>query len=1074
MITWTREEQKRLAFGAAFLRERMAWASGGDSAEDEGGAVPEWLETWRRNAGGHGGERAFLRRLSLDGLTLREARTILTAEKAPEDEALPDWVTELNEVFASSGEATASPDTSGGFHDALLPFLSYAERRLRSQCGAGRLATFEADAWNDMIQLLSLSLQRVCHKVNAAELRAYASQRDPLQAILGKAMSKDELTKHAKRYHEELLGGGWKALLQQYPVMARRMMMTIESWVRNMAQFAGWVDEDRPDVERTFGAAGGEPLGRIVSVTGQLSDPHNGGQSVLIAKFEAGVKIVLKPRGAAIDAAWRRWVSWLEEEGLPVFRVPDALDRTDHSWTEFIEPLPVHDEREAELFYERAGTLLALVYMLGGEDFHMENLIAHGTHPVLIDTETLLLHRVKPFVLGTSGMSSQQVAHNFLVDSVLRTGMLPVWKSDARGNAVDFSGLTGQDKGASNIPHLGGQPLNVNDYRHALLRGFERTFDFLAARRELLTGDSSPLRLFERCLLRTITRNSQVYGDVLDRVLHPNYLRDGRAYSIEIERMAAAYFLHDGGDDYGDLWNVFVSERNALEEGDIPIYYGYAGERTLRDRTAELHRSFFMETALDRCKAILGQMDVRERKVQTDYIHVSLSMHREPAHGETAATNIAADPSAVVLASDSPDSEGYENGERLKNRFLREAYRLYEEIMDRRIQKTEDDFTWIVLQFDGSTNRMMLGSINISFYDGLIGLGVFLSALYRLTGDERIKHRTLAALTPIRANLYDAWRPMPIHRLTLGLGNGVAGMVRGLSAISRNLGEESLMDDAGHLIRHITSEQIDTDRQLDVFGGSAGMISELVNLHRIRPDDRLLELAVSCGQHLLAKRQQTSTRHRVWDSGLGYAPLTGAAHGMAGFAGALLRLAAVSGDDRYYEAAMEAVDYENALFDAQHRNWPDLRLNGRGEQPGRSVFMTGWCSGAPGIGLARLSSLPYVRERDASVWRTDLDHTVAYAANFPADSGDTLCCGNAGRLDFLLEAASVLERPDLLETARTKACQMLERQTKEGHYRFSGSEGGVVFNPALFHGTSGIGYELLRCIEPAQLPSLLK
>jgi lantibiotic modifying enzyme len=52
-------------------------------------------------------------------------------------------------------------------------------------------------------------------------------------------------------------------------------------------------------------------------------------------------------------------------------------------------------------------------------------------------------------------------------------------------------------------------------------------------------------------------------------------------------------------------------------------------------------------------------------------------------------------------------------------------------------------------------------------------------------------------------------------------------------------------------------------------------------------------------------------------------------------------------------------DYERALFDETHRNWPDLRessilkvATSGAEGP---AFLQAWCHGAPGIGLSRLA-----------------------------------------------------------------------------------------------------------------------
>ena len=76
---------------------------------------------------------------------------------------------------------------------------------------------------------------------------------------------------------------------------------------------------------------------------------------------------------------------------------------------------------------------------------------------------------------------------------------------------------------------------------------------------------------------------------------------------------------------------------------------------------------------------------------------------------------------------------------------------------------------------------------------------------------------------------------------------------------------------------------------------------------------------------------------------------------------ALLRAFQISGDHRYLAAAGQAIAYESLLLSPDEGNWPDLRDFSMlqdvaaGRAPLR--YMVGWCHGAPGIGLARLSSL---------------------------------------------------------------------------------------------------------------------
>ena len=94
-----------------------------------------------------------------------------------------------------------------------------------------------------------------------------------------------------------------------------------------------------------------------------------------------------------------------------------------------MEHLPCRDHDEARRYYERAGMLLCLFYVLEGTDCHYENIIASGEYPVLIDTETLMHHRAREIV--PEDENAQTEAFEQLGHSVLRTGLLPRWELSA-------------------------------------------------------------------------------------------------------------------------------------------------------------------------------------------------------------------------------------------------------------------------------------------------------------------------------------------------------------------------------------------------------------------------------------------------------------------------------------------------------------------------------------------------------------------------------------------------------------------------------------------------------------------
>src|SRR5262249_46306484 len=121
------------------------------------------------------------------------------------------------------------------------------------------------------------------------------------------------------------------------------------------------------------------------------------------------------------------------------FRTLKVLDRTRYGWVEFVRPESCVDLQEIRRFYERQGGYLALLYLLDATDFHAENLIAHGDHPVLIDLEALFHPHVRITAMADA---ADLLARKALESSVLRTGLLPqrIWAND-ESDGIDISGL---------------------------------------------------------------------------------------------------------------------------------------------------------------------------------------------------------------------------------------------------------------------------------------------------------------------------------------------------------------------------------------------------------------------------------------------------------------------------------------------------------------------------------------------------------------------------------------------------------------------------------------------------------
>ena len=253
-----------------------------------------------------------------------------------------------------------------------------------------------------------------------------------------------------------------------------------------------------------------------------------------------------------------------------------------------------------------------------------------------------------------------------------------------------------------------------------------------------------------------------------------------------------------------------------------------------------------------------------------------------------------------------------------------------------------------------------------------------------------------------------------------------------------------------------------------------GCIGALLSLWRCKPSDATLAVAIQCGEHLLSQAQPQEYGI-AWADTISEAtkPLTGFSHGTSGIAWALLELAALSGEQRFHNAALEALAYERSVFSHETQNWPDFRelttpnqINASGQVDG-AKHMVAWCHGAPGIGLSRLAMLSHV---DSASNRTDIDIALRTTLEVGSKVNHSLCHGSLGNLELFLKASQVLSDEALEETTDQIAASILNDVNEHGALT------GVplsVETPGLMTGISGIGYQFLRLAASNRVPSVL-
>ncbi|HVG46275.1 MAG TPA: lanthionine synthetase LanC family protein [Longimicrobium sp.] len=447
----------------------------------------------------------------------------------------------------------------------------------------------------------------------------------------------------------------------------------------------------------------------------------------------------------------------------------------------------------------------------------------------------------------------------------------------------------------------------------------------------------------------------------------------------------------------------------------------------------------------------------------------------------------AANPSATPTMQHSPHVPAAEPG--TPEFFLEVALRIGRRVADA-AEWRDEGATWTIMSPDRENPELRVAkpaTASGTLYEGTAGIALFLAELWNAAGrgDDGLAR---AALGAVRFAL-DEGAQLP--ESSFGLHGGRVGVAYAAAAVGRTLGRPELLEEAAALLRAAAGKE-GQDRGLDVIGGGGGALPALVALSAWLPDPELpLSMARRLADHLI---EAAAHEPEGWGWGTMHGSavrhLCGYAHGSAGIGHGLLELYLATGESRYRYAMEQAFLYENAFFDEASSNWPDLRhteigeylYSGRSEElrtrltegtplePQPLRYMSAWCHGGPGIGLARLRAWETLGERryldDA---HAAIRATLASLAD--ARMNYSLCHGRGGNCETLMEGARVLGDPALLERPREVAMEGWEAYEAKGVPWPCGTMQGAS-DPGLLLGEAGIGHWLLRLARP-ETPSIL-
>ncbi|MBO0467141.1 type 2 lantipeptide synthetase LanM [Enterococcus plantarum] len=824
------------------------------------------------------------------------------------------------------------------------------------------------------------------------------------------------------------------SFFDQYPVLTRLYAETIDFQLTNFRELMSALAESETELNQVF------QVEKPISLTGLkmgAGDSHDQGKSVAILTFHHEIEVVFKPKNLMIGQRFDRFVQEINKMAPEFdFYLTTKIVKEQYTFEECL----IHSEclsfEDITHYYRQFGQTIALVYLLNGNDFHLENVLAFGKYPVLIDLETIIQNH---FPMPNSENALVKVMQEN-VKSVVMSGLVPIYLFEERAEAdvegasigvqlsalsggeqklpykvlklVDFDSVNMQFKyqehitdGAENIPLFKGEKVDFVPYIDTIIAGFKEFSAFAMKNKDTLAFLAE--KTFSDCFVRNVIKTTQSYGDLLDYSTHPTCMVD----YIEREKLFENLWMHG----YSNSKPVPYEVRDMLQH-DVPIFFNPTSSKDLMASQGEIITDMYQGNAIDLEVLRLKNYSEEEEKQQLDYLKTSFGLYH--------ATDL--QEKAVPL-----------KGQIRQASFLEGATAVGEVILEAAFLG-EDSIAWKDIE-ETSPDNYVVDVMNENFYNGITGMYLYFSELYHVTQDKRFqKPYELAEALVIKLD------EEYIESISAFYGS-FAAVYPLLYTYKYNHDPKLLKTAESITMKYMEQYDKANIEGYDWNGGTASIIKIFVHLYQLTNKESYFTFA----------------KRLLLDLDLTKITQGGFAHGYSGVIHAANSLAQIEETPEIERVIRTCLIKERTTFDTVQKGWLDFR-------PNPPVVNDLWCYGSTGIGLA------YLELFTSGFEDSRLAEEIQIAAQRLIEQekkDDCLCHGNFGDLEFLMNYSKTSLATKKQKEQIQEKVQKVNQKIREEHYTFEGLP--TIPKYGLFTGLSGIGHQLLRMHADEQTANIL-
>lgn len=827
----------------------------------------------------------------------------------------------------------------------------------------------------------------------------------------------------------------------RYPELYRCIQEKIQ-FVKNYChEVADNFERDKMEISRELC---NREIDKIIKIDGGIGDTHCRGRQVLKLTLDTGEQLLYKPHSLRNEEVFSELLQWLSKRIGITQKQYSVLSRETYGWSKIVEYKECKSKEEVKRFYQRFGVQLFLAYILDTRDLHCENLIASGEYPVLIDLESLVFHTKEK----KDSRIQTQIAGR-LQESVLCTGLLPVYHWDRSGEGIDASAIGGGGKqkypfrvpqikcpktsdmflgydypvmreGKNRVTLLG-KKICPKQYMKEVVEGFEKAYQAVLDEKEEFRD--TVMKKLKHLKSRYIHADTQKYSMLLSASYHPSLLKSRE----DRYRFFMSFYLEENINEE----KIFVEEEiHSMLQGDVPYFAYQLDDKSLWNSEGVKIGTYLNREPLANVQQKIDRLTKKDLERQKRYIKIAfIFMSKDP--------NIYYN--GVYLARERLPRQSFDtvhNIEKLVEQIISEA--VWNE------KKTEVGWEQLTIG-KGPQFTWNIEPMNYYLYQGLAGM---LLLFWKIRNIEIFRKEAEDIYQTLCKMFFQYTKEGEISLQNLcskytGMYEGEGSVIYVYLLLYQESKENIFLEYAK---RHaaIVERLLNQDEKYDLLSGNAGAAWVIMQLYYITRDDYFLDIVKKAIDILITSshEQEEGIGWRIGDQ----PAMAGMAHGNSGILMPVFALWRKTGEKKYERLAENIWKYENSLFNSTIQNWIDVRENEIGEVETGPVAC---CHGAGGVLLSRLNCY---RIAKGSVWKERLSEDIKKAytkldAYWVRDSW-SLCHGICGNL-LILEKADLEFWHERMENRKQLLPSEIQWLPQEK------------MNPGFMNGYGGVLYYLL-------------